>query len=341
MHGETFPVDESFLRALGVVRLPVPVPFLEAGGPVNAVALRNADGGTWTLFDTGVGTPAGIDALEAGAARAGVDLKRVTRILLSHGHLDHFGNAARLAAASGARVFVHPWDLPKVVGEARFADLVAVHREYFERLGVPAAVLGEMAALAGRGPSPRYLEKGQVEPLADGQVFSFERFDGAVLHCPGHTPGLVCLHVPAHRLLLADDHLLARISPNPFLDFIHGSGEGKFRALVQYLASARRVYGLDLDCVIPGHGEAFHGHRALLDGLLGFYALRQEKLLAQVREGPATAHQLLDVLFPVRKDHSRLILMLSEAVANLEVLEADGRVRREARAGGEVYLPVG
>jgi glyoxylase-like metal-dependent hydrolase (beta-lactamase superfamily II) len=339
MHGETFPVDESFLAPLGVVRLPAPVPFLEAGGPVNAVALRNVDD-SWTLFDTGVGTVEGLAALEAGAAGAGVDLGRVSRIIVSHGHLDHFGNAARFAEATGARVFIHPWDLAKVVGEARYVDLVAKNREYFGRLGVPPAVLEEVLAVASRGPDPRYLDRRRVEPLADGQVFQFRHVEGVILHAPGHTPGLTCLHLPAQRMLLADDHLLARVSPNPFLDLSHGTGEGKFRSLVRYVESARRVYALDLDCVIPGHGEAFRGHRELLDGLFDFYAVRQQRLLERVRLGPVTAYQLLDVIFP-RRDAARFILMLSEVLANLEVLEADGRVRREAGPEGELYRPAG
>jgi glyoxylase-like metal-dependent hydrolase (beta-lactamase superfamily II) len=146
----------------------------------------------------------------------------------------------------------------------------------------------------------------------------------------------VCLHVPAHRLLLADDHLLVRVSPNPLLDFVHGTGEGKFRALLRYTESARRVHALDLDCVVPGHGESFRGHRSLLDSLFSFYALRQDKLLGRLRVAPATAHQLLEVLFP-RRDLARLVLMLSEVVANLEVLEAAGRVVREADPAGDRY----
>jgi glyoxylase-like metal-dependent hydrolase (beta-lactamase superfamily II) len=314
----------------------VPVPFLEAGGPVNAVALRNPDR-TWTLFDTGLGTPEGWHALEAGAAQAGVDLDRVSRIIISHGHLDHFGNAARLAARSGARVFVHPWDLAKVVGEDRLPDVLARHHAYFLELGVPAPVLEELAR-STRGITPTYLSRGQVEPLADGQVFHFAHFDGAILHAPGHTPGLVCLHVPVHRLLLADDHLLPTVSPNPFLDLSHGTGEGKFKALVRYAESAARVHALDLDAVVPGHGETFRGHRSLLDSLFVFHAARQDRLLARVRTAPATAHGLLAALFP-RRETSWLMLTLSEVVAHLEVLEADGRIRRELGPEGMRYVP--
>jgi metallo-beta-lactamase class B len=40
--------------------------------------------------------------------KVGFDLKDIKYILLSHGHLDHFGGAARIQEASGARVVALP-----------------------------------------------------------------------------------------------------------------------------------------------------------------------------------------------------------------------------------------
>jgi metallo-beta-lactamase class B len=37
--------------------------------------------------------------------KVGFDLKDIKYILLSHGHLDHFGGAARIQEASGARAY--------------------------------------------------------------------------------------------------------------------------------------------------------------------------------------------------------------------------------------------
>jgi glyoxylase-like metal-dependent hydrolase (beta-lactamase superfamily II) len=338
LYGDIAWVDEGFLPALGVHRLPVPVPFVEAGGPVNVFTLENPDG-TFTLFDAGVNTPEGLVAVRAGAAEAGVDLGRVSRIIVSHGHIDHFGNAQQLALESGARIFIHDADREKVLGQGRFVAMLERHLEYFVRLGVTREALGAMKEKARGGLEGRAIDPALLEPLHEGMVFRFKHFDAQVLHCPGHTPGLICLHAAAQRLLFADDHLLPNVSPNPFLDLSQGEDETKFLALVKYVESARRVHALELDCVLPGHGPAFFGHRSLLDGLFEFYGRRQEKLLGWLRARPRTALELTEVLF-VRPSAGRMIMMLSEVLANVEVLERDGRVRRELADGRWVFSAV-
>lgn len=89
--------------------------------------------------------------------------------------------------------------------------------------------------------------------------------------------------------------------------------------------------------MLPGHGTAFRGHRELLDGLFAFYELRQGKLLARLQQSPASIFELLPTLFP-RRDVGRLVLMLSEVLANVEVMEDQGRVTALA---GEIvrYAP--
>lgn len=319
-------VDERFLQALGVHRLELPVPFLEAGGPVNVYAIE--DGVGWALFDAGIGNEVGRETLFALARARGIELRRLTRIIVSHGHVDHYGNAQELSALSGAPVFVHPHDREKLTGEGRWASQLQEHLPYFRRLGIPNEVLTAMAATAGGSAKyARQVEASRVQPLEHGQRLNFARFSAEVLHLPGHTPGLVCLWAAEQKLLFADDHVLARVSPNPLLDFIFGAGPEKFRALEAYMASARAVQALELDCLLPGHGPAFRGHRELLESLFGFYAKRQEKLLERVKQSPATVFELLAAIFP-RFVPGRLYLMLSEVLGNLEVMETQGRVLR-------------
>ena len=101
MHGATVDLDDGALTALGIHRLEIPVPFVEAGGPANVYVIEDADG-RYTLFDTGIGTPDGITALRGQAAERKLDLRKLSRIVVSHGHLDHFGNAQMLSEESGA-----------------------------------------------------------------------------------------------------------------------------------------------------------------------------------------------------------------------------------------------
>ncbi|HEY3446029.1 MAG TPA: MBL fold metallo-hydrolase [Myxococcales bacterium] len=313
---------DEVLFALGVRRLALPIPFTQAGGPINAYLIENGDGSV-TLYDCGLNTPECVQALEQGFAEAGHRLEDVSRILISHGHVDHYGLAKLVRERSGAKAYLHRRDWNKAVAGRAIAPM----REYFQKLGVPADTLGRIGAMHAKTESMA-LKLDEAEPLEPGMKFEFQRFEGEILHFPGHTPGLVCLHAPEHRLLFSDDHLLARVSPNPLLELGENGEEGEHRALVAYLDSARRLYAMSLDWVAPGHGEPFQGHRATLDGLFRFYERRQEKLEAAMVERPKTAYELVFDIFG-EAGSLQLYLMLSEVVGNLEVLEEKGRIRKD------------
>src|SRR5205807_2541884 len=101
-----------------------------------------------------------------------------------------------------------------------------------------------------------------------------------------------------------------------------------------YIASARRAQKLPAELICPGHGAPFAGHAELIDGLLGFYEKRQQKLLEALAPGPRTALELVQSVFG-RVKRSEIYLQLSEVVGNLEVLEDQGRVARSF--DGTVY----
>jgi glyoxylase-like metal-dependent hydrolase (beta-lactamase superfamily II) len=321
-------LDERFLEDLGIHRIETPVPFVEAGGPANVYALEDAGGG-FTLFDCAVGTDEGIAALRAGLQSRGLELKDLKRIVISHGHVDHYGNAQLLAEETGAEIFIHPLDVEKICGEGRWFKQLEKSWSYFRKLGMPEPVLNAMLESGKKNRSfARVVDRARVKPLAEGMKLSFKHFECEVLHMPGHTSGLVCLWLAAQKLLFADDHVLARVSPNPLLDLTHGEGATKFKSLVAYYVSARRARDLEIDCILPGHGEAFSGHRELLDGLFEFYTARQGRLCKRLEKtGPSSVYDLISAVFP-RVDVARMYLMLSEVLGNLEVLEADGKLRR-------------
>ena len=324
--------SDAALRALGVTRIPVPIPFPEAGGPVNAYLLEQEDG--LLMFDSGLGSEPALAALAEGFADAGRRFEEVTRIVLSHGHVDHFGAAQAVVERAGhpVPVQVHPADVPKMCSSGlRFRELLPLYARFLLRLGVPAEVLSAMGQAVGSGMAlARRVER--VTPLTPGEVIRTRHLALEVVHMPGHTPGLCCLYDRERGLFFAADHLLQKVSPNPLIELGPDGEEGAFRPLVAYLRSVERLRALEVDTVLPGHGPPFGDHRAVIDGLLGFYGRRQARILEALAARPLTGWELTCALFP-SPSPAAVFLVVSEAIGNVEVLEERGLVRREETGG--------
>ncbi|HWE23346.1 MAG TPA: MBL fold metallo-hydrolase [Myxococcales bacterium] len=327
-------MTSTLLDRLGVRRIPVPVPFAEAGGPANVYVIEE-DGGGLALFDAGIGTREGRDALLAGFRAIGRSLGEVRRIFISHGHIDHYGYARAAQEESGAPVYAHVRDHDKLTGRDRTSQRLALYSDYLARLGAPREAL-EHVRLHWQDAQRMARPIEHVEALPEGTRLRFACFTAEVLHLPGHTPGLVCLWDSQHGVFFSDDHLLERVSPNPLLD-LEGQREPTHRALVEYVRSARRARDLPAQLVAPGHGEPFTGHVELIDRLLGFYEKRQGRLLELLTEGPLTPAQLAPLVFPHARP-TQLYLILSEVMGNLEVLEERRRVHRQERDGRIVFV---
>jgi glyoxylase-like metal-dependent hydrolase (beta-lactamase superfamily II) len=117
------------------------------------------------------------DRIQAAIRQTGVT---VQRILLTHGHLDHAGAAAELAAALGV-----PIEGPHRADEFLLAGLP----EQGARYGMECQAV----------TPDRWLEEGETVEIA-GEEF-------AVLHCPGHTPGHVVFVSTALGVALVGDVL--------------------------------------------------------------------------------------------------------------------------------------
>jgi glyoxylase-like metal-dependent hydrolase (beta-lactamase superfamily II) len=321
-------MQEQELSALGIFRIPIPIPFRQAGGPANAYVVEEDCG--ILLFDAGIGTEQSRAAFAEGLARTGHRFEEVNRILLSHGHVDHFGAAVWVQEQIGRSVpiSIHGADANKVLESG--ADLPALilrNSRYLSRLGVPPPLLEETVRIIGKsaGLGRRLSE---VTPLLPGDVFPCRHVTLEVHHMPGHTPGLCCLYERDHRLLFSADHLLEHVSPNPLMELSPEGEPTPFKPLVSYFESLDRVRALAVDLVLPGHAAPFRTCTQVIDSLAAFYQRRQEKLLNALERGPLTVYDAMRELFPSDSGFE-LILMISETLGNLELLEDKGRIERE------------
>ena len=333
---EQRPLTEADLAGLGVHRLPLPIPFVAAGGPVNLHVIEAAGGGL-ILFDAGLGSPQAEAALQAGFDRLGFRFEEVRRIIVSHGHVDHYGAARWIQERHGGELPVqaHPRDLMKMDERGpRLRDQHPHYAVHFMKLGVPLEVLKAVAA-SGDGATRLSRRIPDVQPIEAGAVVEGRALRFEVIEMPGHTPGLVCLWAPEHGVLLPADHLLEKVSPNPIIE-LDAEGRNVHRPLSVYLESLRRTRAMEISLIMPGHGPGFGGHRALIDSLLGFYQKRQERLLGLLADRPRTGWELCQAIFP-RAGPTDAFLTMSETVANLEVLEDRGAVVRLEEDGAWLF----
>jgi glyoxylase-like metal-dependent hydrolase (beta-lactamase superfamily II) len=90
--------------APGVLRLELPI-RMPGLGHVNCYALLDERGAA--LVDPGFPGPTNWRALEARLRRAGLRVRDVHTVIVTHSHPDHFGGATRLVREAGARVVGH------------------------------------------------------------------------------------------------------------------------------------------------------------------------------------------------------------------------------------------
>jgi glyoxylase-like metal-dependent hydrolase (beta-lactamase superfamily II) len=311
-------------------RLAIPTPF--AVGRVNCYLL---DDDPLTLVDTGPNSGKALDELERGLEAHGRRIADLERIVLTHQHIDHIGLAQILARRSGAEVCaldaLAPW-LARYGAAMEEDDAFA--EAIMRRHGVSADVATALRAVT-RGFRAWGARVEVTRPLAPGDELGFASRSFRVLHRPGHSPSDTVFLDEEAGTLLAGDHLLPKVSSNPLIARpLDGRTDERPRALATYIASLRATRGLGVGEVLPGHGDPFHGHEALIDERLALHARRKRKLLRLIAERPRTAHELAQAMWG-EVALTQAFLTLSEVLGHVDLLLEDGAVA-EAEEDGVV-----
>jgi glyoxylase-like metal-dependent hydrolase (beta-lactamase superfamily II) len=325
----------SFDSGLRFERIVVPTPY--AVGPANVYVLL---GDPITLFDCGPSTPATENALMLGLASLGIAPEQIGRVVISHGHPDHYGMVPRLQEISGAEVLVGERDLPKLVDDS----MLAATGRLLLQAGMPMTELLEMGRMERKLGElrPRINE---ARPLRGGDRLAFGRlgspahgvgFELEVLHLPGHTAGHICLFDHATGTLFSGDTLLLDISPNPLIEPDPLDPAERRQSLVEYLRSLDELVTLPLATVYPGHGEPIERPRDVIEEMRAHHRTRTERLAGLLDERGKSGWDLANELFPSLEGFDNF-LAVSEVVAHVDLLLMDGRAEAVDRDGITYY----
>lgn len=279
------------------------------------------DGERYVLVDTGSGMERANADLLAGFTAIGEHLGRpfspadLGAILITHGHIDHFGGLPLIRQYTAAPIGVHILDR-RVLSHHEERMVFAYRRleTFLESAGVSAEE--RVTLMSVYLFSKTYYRSTPVQFLLEEGQPTVGGF--GVTHVPGHCPGQVCLQVD--DILLTADQVLSRITPHQAPESITMN-----MGLGHYLASLTRVESL------PGVRFGLGGHEDTIDDVPGRVAAiraahdeRLGKVLDICREPRSIASISRELFGTVDSYH--VLLALEETGAHVEYLHQRGEL---------------
>jgi glyoxylase-like metal-dependent hydrolase (beta-lactamase superfamily II) len=316
--------------AAGIHRLAIPTPF--AVGRVNVYLIEDEP---LTLVDAGPNSGTSFDELQRGIAGLGHALEDIELVIVTHQHIDHLGLVSLVASHSGAQVAAIDVAVPYM---ENFSDEAQADDDYASDIMLRNGISEDVVAVL-RSVSRAFRAWGaRVEvtrPLHDGEALELRDRTLHVHHRPGHSPTDTVFHDRERRILIAADHLLGHISSNPLITRPR-DGSGRPQALVQYLESLAATREMEVDLVLPGHGDPITDHRALIDQRFELHRRRADKIHRLIAERPRSAYEIAQALWG-NIAVTQAYLTLSEVLGHVDLLVNDGRVQEVEREGVAIF----
>ncbi|MQR00928.1 MBL fold metallo-hydrolase [Glaciimonas soli] len=329
--GETLPeIGATIEVAPGVRWLRMALPF--ALNHINLWLLEDSietDNGTqkgWTIIDCGIANDATRSAWESIFATQLNGLP-VLRILATHCHPDHIGNADWLCQR---------WQAPLWMSAGEY---------FFGRV-----LVAGMPGADGSAALPHFESHGMRDPdmvskvgqrksyftdmvpsiphayhrLSDQQDVRIGNNKWRVITGFGHSPEHVSLYSPELNVLISGDMVLPRISTNVSVFAI----EPESNPVQQYTDSLNKYRHLPASTlVLPAHGKPFRGLQTRIDQLQQHHQERLAEVVAACAT-PQSASDIVPVMFRRPLDAHQMTFALGEALAHLNKLWIDGVLTR-------------
>ncbi len=272
------------------------------------------------LIDTGSGVESANEGLLTGFRWVGEVLgqpfgpENLTHILITHGHIDHFGGLGFLKTRTDAKVGVHELARRTLTN---YEERLAVASSRLERFLAQAGVRAErrQELLAMYTLPKMFFHSVPVDFTYEAAGMRLGPLE--MLYTPGHCPGHVVMRLD--EVLFAGDHILAEISPHQSPESITLS-----TGLGHYLASLRLVEGWleGVRLALGGHKRPVEDIPARIAAIRETHRKRLNDLLGFL-ETPHTVAEASRFMFGKVGGYN-VLLAISEAGAHVEYLYERG-----------------
>jgi glyoxylase-like metal-dependent hydrolase (beta-lactamase superfamily II) len=172
--------------------------------------------GKLILIDTGAGWS--VDKIINNIQKLGFNSKNLSKILLTHCHIDHIGGLPEIKKRFGSKVYIHKLDAPPL----ETGDPILTAAKWYQTTFPPTPI--------------------DVKFNLPEEVLTIGEQKIVCLHTPGHTPGSICIYLDkdGKRILFGQD--------------LHGPLLSEFGSnLEDYGRSTKKLLDLDADILCEGH----------------------------------------------------------------------------------------
>jgi glyoxylase-like metal-dependent hydrolase (beta-lactamase superfamily II) len=332
-HQDRIPAaGEKIELAPGVFWIRFPLPF--ALDHINLWLLRDQFEGRdgFTLIDCGIASQTTRDMWEEIIAKALEGLPLV-RIIATHTHPDHIGNAAWLGERFGAPLWMTVGEY--TMGRVLQAGLVGTDGPSTAR-HFAANGLSDATHLAKMRERTNYFSNmvpsmpSSFHRIVDGDVVNIGGQNWHIIDGYGHSPEHASLYCESLQVLISGDMLLPRISTNISVHAL----EPEANPVQQFLDSIKRYVPLDDDTlVLPSHGKPFLKLHERVLQLNSHHDERLAEVMELCRSKPTTGADVVPVMFKRPLDSHQIFFAFGEALAHLHCLWYRASVKRTLDGG--------
>lgn len=260
----------------------------------------------------------------------------VLRVIATHYHPDHLGLAHWLCDTWKVRLWTS-------LGEYTFCRMLTnpgmsslgggdAGVRYYSSHGLTEG-LEEIRKRAGYYTRLVPQVPGQYRRVRDRDLLAIGGRSWRIITGFGHSPEHLSLYCEDARVMISGDMVLPRISTNVSVFEL----EPESNPVGLYLESLGKYHDVAEDTlVLPSHGKPFKGVHTRIRQLQDHHAERLTETLDACRAKPCTARDIVTIMFKRALDMHQMTFAMGEALAHLNCLWLEGKLRRETDADGVI-----
>lgn len=310
-----------------VYRIWLPLPGRRPG-PVNVYLFKSGD---ITLIDTGTlqTTPLLKNALK----EHGLEFSDIKKIIVTHGHPDHYGAARKIVKAGGAKVIAHAADKESIEGGMDVSK--KRYKDFLLLMGLPLSV-GIMLRLLFM-MFKFMAENCRVdEVIREGDKIETGGYEAIIIETPGHSKGSVCVYIEKEGALFCGDTVIEHITPNAFIMLDENKQLPVRLSQDEFYTSLEKIKKLSPSIIYSAHGKDISNIDEIVKGYEIAFAERKAKVLSIIHTGERSVYKIARRLFPEiggLRLPLEIFLSISEVYTTIQMLQKEGKVSLKVRNG--------